>query len=121
MAYFPTATLARERGQNNSLIAQEISILEMRVLAAITANALTITSTDVTTVSINSTTITGSPMTNNDATGESYYKVWKGTTVSTLQTEQMSEVMTHFTSKKYTIVRKKNTTTNDTFYWEINW
>ena len=42
MAYFPTATLARERGQNNSLIAQEISILEMRVLVAIAANALLI-------------------------------------------------------------------------------
>ena len=121
MAYFPTATLARERAQNNSLIAQEISILELRVLAAITANALTITSTHLTTVSINGTTVTGSPMTNNDATGESFYSVWKGTTTSTLQTEQMSEVMTHFTSKKYTIVRKKNTTTNDTFYWEISW
>jgi hypothetical protein len=121
MAYFPTATLARERGQDNSFIAQEISILELRVLAAIAANALTITATDLTTVSINSTTITGSPMTNNNAVGESFYKVWKGTTISTLITEQMSEVMTHFTSKKYTIVRKKNTTTNDTFYWEISW
>ena len=121
MAYFPTATLARERGQDNSLIAQEISILELRVLTAIAANALTTTSTDLTTVTVNSTTITGSPMTNNNTVGESFYKVWKGTIVSTLQTEQMSEVMTHFTSKKYTIVRKKNTTTNDTFYWEINW
>jgi len=121
MAYFPTATLARERGQNNSLIAQEISILELRVLAAIAANALTTTSTDTTTVTIAGTTITGSPITKNDATGESFYSVWKGTTTSTLQTEQMSEVMTHFTSKKYTIVRKKNTTTNDTFYWEISW
>ena len=121
MAYFPTATLARERGQDNSLIAQEISILELRVLTAIAANALTITSTDTTTVTVNSTTITGSPMTNNNTVGESFYSVWKGTTTSTLQTEQMSEVMTHFTSKKYTIVRKKNTTTNDTFYWEISW
>ena len=93
----------------------------MRVLAAIAANALTTTSTDTTTVTIAGTTITGSPMTKNDATGESYYKVWKGTSTSTLKTEQMSEVMSHFTSKKYTIVRKKNTTTNDTFYWEISW
>ena len=116
MAYFPTATLARDRGQNNSLIAQEISILELRVLAAIAANALTTTSTDTTTVTIAGTTITGSPMTKNDATGEAFYSVWKGTTTSTIKTEQMSEVMTHFTSKKYTIVRKKNTTTNDTFY-----
>ena len=99
MAYFPTATLARERGQNNSLIAQEISILELRVLTAIAANALTITSTDTTTVSINSTTITGSPMTNNDAVGESFYKVWKGTTTSTLQTEQMSEVIGMITNE----------------------
>ena len=121
MAYFPTATLARDRGQDNSLIAQEISILELRVLAAIAANALTTTSTDTTTVTIAGTTVTGSPMTKNDATGESFYKVWKGTSTSTLQTEQMSEVMSHFTSKKYTIVRKKNTTTNDTFYWEISW
>ena len=121
MAYFPTATLARDRGQDNSLIAQEISILELRVLAAIAANALTITATDLTTVTVNGTTITGSPMTTNDAVGESFYSVWKGNTTSTLKTEQMSEVMTHFTSKKYTIVRKKNTTTNDTFYWEISW
>ena len=121
MAYFPTATLARERGQDNSLIAQEITILELRVLTAIAANALTITANDTTTVTVNGTTITGSPMTNNDTAGESFYSVWKGTTTSTIKTEQMSEVMTHFTSKKYTIVRKKNTTTNDTFYWEISW
>ena len=65
MAYFPTATLARDRGQDNSLIAQEISILELRVLAAIAANALTTTSTDTTTVTIAGTTVTGSPMTKN--------------------------------------------------------
>jgi len=121
MAYFPTASLARERGQDNSLIAQEISILEMRVLSAIASNALSTTANDTTTVTINGTVVTGSPMTNDDATGEAFYSVWKGNTESTLRSEQMSEVINHFTSKKYTITRKKNTTTNDTFYWEISW
>jgi hypothetical protein len=121
MAYFPTASYARDRGQDNNLIAQEITILELRVLSAIANNALSTTSSDTTTVTINGTVITGSPMTNDDATGEAFYSVWKGNTESTLKSEQMREVMTHFSSKKYTIVRKKNTTTNDTFYWEISW
>ncbi len=121
MAYFPTASYARDRGQDNQLIAQEILILELRVLAAIASNALSTTASDTTTVTINSTVITGSPMTNDDATGEAFYSVWKGNTESTIKTEQMSEVMKHFTDKKYTIVRKKNTTTNDTFYWDISW
>ena len=121
MAYFPTGAQARERSQGNNVLAQQIAIMEVAVITAIASGTFTATISNTSTVSIQGTTITGSPMTNNDATGESYYKVWKGTTVSTLQTEQMSEVMTHFTSKKYTIVRKKNTTTNDTFYWEISW
>ena len=121
MAYFPTASHARDRGQDNQLIAQEILILELRVLAAVASNALSTTATDTTTVTINGTVVTGSPMTNDDATGEAFYSVWKGNTESTLRSEQMSEVMSHFTNKKYTIVRKKNTTTNDTFYWEVSW
>jgi hypothetical protein len=121
MAYFPTASYARDRGQDNNLIAQEITILELRVLSAIANNALSTTSSDTTTVTINATVITGSPMTNDDATGEAFYSVWKGSVESTLKSEQMREVMTHFSSKKYTIVRKKNTITNDTFYWEISW
>lgn len=119
MAYLPTSAQARERAQNNNLIAQQIAIMEVAVLDAIASNALTASISDTSTVSIQGTTITGSPMTDNDTDGLNYYKAWQGTITDAVKTEQMNEVVAHFEGKGYTISRKS--TSGTYFYWYLTW
>ena len=52
MAYFPTGAQARERAQNNNVLAQQISIMEIAVLNAIANSAFAATISDTTTVTI---------------------------------------------------------------------
>lgn len=119
MPYLVNAAGAREQSQGNSVIAQEVFIITLRILAAIAANTLSTTASASTTVTVNGTTITGSIMTNANPLGQSYYQVWRGTTVDATKTEQMNEVVNHFKNLGYTINRKSTTGTE--FYWEILW
>ena len=119
MAYLPTGAQARERAQNNNVIAQQIAIMEVAVLNAVASNAFSATISNTSTVSIQGTTITGSPMTDNDTDGLNYYKAWQGTITDAVKTEQMNEVIAHFEGKGYTIARKSSSGTY--FYWEISW
>ena len=119
MAYFPTGAQARERAQNNNVLAQQISIMEIAVLNAIANSAFAATISDTSTVTIQGTTITGSPMTDNDTDGQNYYKAYQGTITDTVKTEQMNEVIAHFENKGYTIARKRSSGTY--FYWYITW
>lgn len=119
MAFFPSASDAREQAQGNSIIGQEVFILELAVLTAISNTALSVSFGAADTVTINAITITGSIMTNADATGQSYYNVWKNTVTSQVQTEQMDEVIAYFENRGYTISRKS--TTNTEFFWDITW
>ena len=119
MAHFPTSAEAREQAQGNNVIAQQIAIIEISILDAITAGAFTTSITDTSTVSIQGSTITGSPMTDNDALGQDYYKAWQGTTENAVYTEQMNEVIAHFTGKGYTVARKS--TSGSYFYFYITW
>ena len=121
MAFFPTATIANERSQNNIVIASEIYILVMSILTAITQNKTTVTYAYDSTVTINGTQITGSVMTNDDVTGQLYYSVWSGTTDGDVETENMNEVMKFFDDNKYAISRVQNTDTENTFNWVISW
>ena len=73
MAFFPTATQAKDRAQGNLVIAKEVNALEEAVITAISNSAFTAEVTD-------DTTMTNSTPT--DATSESYYKSWKGTTTN---------------------------------------
>lgn len=119
MAVFPTGAQARERAQGNNTLVQQIAIMEVAVLDAITAGTFTAKITDSSTVTIQGATITGSPMTDNDTDGQNYYKVYQGTTTDTVKTEQMNEVIAYFQNKGYTIARKS--TTGTIFFWEITW
>jgi len=119
MAYFPTGAQARERAQNNNVLAQQISIMEIAVLNAIANSAFAATISDTTTVTIQGTTITGSPMTDNDVDGQNYYKAYQGTITDTVKTEQMNEVVAHFQGRGYTITRKSSSGTY--FYWYLTW
>lgn len=125
MANFPTAAQARERGQGNRIITEEIALLEVVILDAIASGLLTkdygglLSDSTASTTTINGTTITASTMTGDNVTGESYYDVWKGTSTDLAKTEQMNEVIAHFENKGFTISRKSNN--NTSFYWSITW
>ena len=121
MAYFPTATQAKERSQGNLVIAKEITAIEQAVITAISNSAFTATVTD-------DTTMTNSTPT--DATSEAYYASWKATTTNAVYDEQMAEVKAHFTDKGYTVSRVKNTSvttgahdgaTGLVFKWSVSW
>lgn len=125
MAFFPTAAQARERGQGNRVILEEIMILELAITDAIVNGNLTLdfggslSDSSVSTILVNGATITASPMTAENATGQSYYSVWKGATTDAAKTEQMLEIAAYFEAKGYTISRRSSNST--TFYWSIFW
>jgi len=125
MAFFPTAAQARERGQGNRVILEEIFLLDLAVTDAIASGALTVdfggalSDSSQSTITVNGATITASPMTAENATGQSYYNVWKGSVTSAAKTEQMREVIAYFEGKGYTISRKSINST--TIYWSISW
>jgi len=125
MAFFPTAAQARERGQGNRVILEEVMLLEIAVTEAIVAGNLTIdfggalTDSSVSATTISGTSVSASTMTAENATGQSYYNVWKGTITDAAKTEQMREVIVWFEGKGYTISRKSSNST--TFYWQLTW
>jgi len=121
MANFPTAAQARERGQGNRIITEEIMLLELAILDSVSSGALevefgdSLSDSTQSTILVNGTTVTASPMTD-DAT---YYNVWKETSTDAAKTEQMKEVIDHFQAKGYTISRRSSN--NTTLYWLISW
>jgi S-adenosylmethionine synthetase len=116
---FLSATQARQQGQNNDVITQEIAIISLRIVDAIAANQLSTTVNAETTVIVNGITVTGSIMTNADETGESYYRVWQGAVTDSVKLTQMSKVIEYFAARGYNIVRISTTGTE--FYWSIAW
>ena len=124
MASFPTAAQARERGQNNRVIREEIFLIELNVLDAIANNLLTVdfggslSDSSASTTQVNGTTVTASEMTA-DNTGGGCYNVWKTTTTDATKTEAMAEVISYFANKGFTISRKSGNST--TFYWSLSW
>jgi hypothetical protein len=116
---FPSAVQARQQGSDNSVITQEIAIIGLRILDAISANQLNTLVSASTTVTINGVVITGSIMTNDDSTGAEYYDVWQNRAIDAAKQEQMSKVIDYFTRQGYNIVRISTTGTE--FYWSISW
>lgn len=54
-------------------------------------------------------------------TSRLYYQVWQGLIKDRALQIQMDQVEKYFKDLNYSIVRKTNTSTNNTFYWEIKW
>lgn len=122
MAIFPTASEARDRADNDSVINSQIEIIKLAILNAIAANTFTTSVTHNSTVTINGTTITGSPMTMDNATGLAYWNVWQGNTTDDVKKAQMDAVIGYFEGLKYSITRlTANGTTNSIFYWKVSW
>lgn len=62
-------------------------------------------------------TVSFTPM----ATNTLYYQVWQNLLTDRAKSAQMAAVIQYFTDLGYTIVQKLNTTTNNTFFWDILW
>jgi formylmethanofuran dehydrogenase subunit B len=122
MAIFPTASEARDRADNDSIINSQVEIIKLAILNAIASYTFTTNVTHTSTVSINGTTITGSPMTMDNATGLAYWNVWQGNTTDSVKKAQMDAVISYFEGLKYSITRLTATgTTNSIFYWKLSW
>lgn len=50
-----------------------------------------------------------------------YYSVWTGVTEDRKKAYEFAQVVNHFQDLGYNIVAKQNTTTTNTFYWEVYW
>jgi hypothetical protein len=107
MIVFPTAKDARDGSRNNLKIYDEIRFIEQAILAAIGEGLLIVQ-------------IKTSPMTNVE-TGIPYYATLFEDANDRSLAEQMNIVEKNFVDLGYTVVRKQNTVTGNTFYWEILW
>lgn len=56
-----------------------------------------------------------------DPESVTYYNVWIGQTEDRKKSYEFAQVINHFQGLGYNIVAKQNTTTTNTFYWEIYW
>ena len=64
---------------------------------------------------------TGTTMTGNDATGQAYFNVWKGSVTDKVKEDQLKQVILHFEAHGYTIYRNTNATITTIFDWKIEW
>lgn len=110
---------ARNWGRDNDTITQEIMIIALAIADATTQFNLSTTVQFDTTVTINGIVITGSIMTNNDATGLTYYNVFSGATTDTKLSEQMSTVTKYFEKYNYAITR--TSTNGSSITWNLSW
>ena len=99
-----TATEARAKAQNDVTIFTEIRNIEDAVLSAISSGDYSVDVTDtVMTLSV------------------TYCNVWQGVIDDRAKYIQMSQVVTYFTDLGYSIERRKNADTGNTFKWIISW
>ena len=111
-----TATEARAKSQNDSVIFNEIRDIEDAILTAV---GLGLYDTDVigTTMTATSTAGTPAPIAN----ARLYFSVWHGTIDDRAKFIQMGQVITYFTDLGYSIERRTNAITGDTFKWIVSW
>jgi hypothetical protein len=113
---FMTATEARNKARSDSTILHEIRLMEQKVMTDAAAGLLSSTIAYNTTISND----TGTTMTD-DATGQAYFNVWKGSATDKVKEDQMKQVVLHFESHGYTIYRNTNATITTIFDWKIEW
>ena len=107
-----TATQARAKSQNDSLVFNEIRDIEDAILTAISNGIYEAT------VSGTGMTATVSP---NSLTAMVYFNIWQGSIDDRAKYLQMGQVITYFTDLGYSIERRTNALTGNTFKWVISW
>ena len=101
---FVTATDARTKSRNNTVIHSEITSIENAVYANIDAGVLY--------ANVNNSTMTNSNV---------YYYVWNGTTTDPTKLDQINYVKKYFTDLGYGVNIKTNTSSNNTITWNVSW
>jgi mevalonate pyrophosphate decarboxylase len=99
-----TAAQARSKAQNDLVIFNEVRDIELSILTASADGDYEVTLTD--------TAMT---------TASTYYNVWRGNTSDRAKEKQMAVIVQYFADLGYTIDRKTNPTTGNTFSWTIYW
>lgn len=99
-----TATQARNKAQNDLVIFNEVRSIELAVLTA-SANG------EYEAIVTNTTMSTAS----------TYFNVWRGNASDRAKEKQMATIIQYFTDLGYTIERKTNASTGNTFNWTIYW
>lgn len=107
-----TATQARAKSQNDSLIFNEVRDIEDAILSAIDSG-------------LYEANVTGTAMTAT-VSPESliaiqYFNTWQGTIDDRAKYLQMGQVITYFTDLGYSIERRTNSLTGNTFKWVLSW
>ncbi len=111
-----TATEARAKAQNDSVIFNEIRDIEDAILSAASAGDY---DTTVSGTTMTATATTGSPTPISIA--RVYFNVWQGSVDDRAKYVQMGKIITYFTDLGYSIERRTNSTTGDTFTWIVSW
>lgn len=111
-----TATEARAKSQNDSIIFNEIRDIEDAILTAVNAGDY---DADVTGTTMTATSTVGTPAP--IAAARVYFNVWQGSVDDRAKFIQMGQVITYFTDLGYSIERRTNSTTGDTFKWILSW
>lgn len=111
-----TATEARAKAQNDSVIFKEIRDIEDAILTAAAAGEYDATVSG-TTMTATSTAGMPTPI----SVARVYFNVWQGSVDDRAKFIQMGKVITYFTDLGYSIERRTNSTTGDTFTWIVSW
>lgn len=111
-----TAAEARAKAQNDSVIFKEIRDIEDAILTAAAAGDYDVTVSG-TTMTATSTVGTPTPI----SLARVYFNTWQGSVDDRAKFIQMGKVITYFTDLGYSIDRRTNPTTGDTFIWLVSW
>ena len=109
-----TAAEARAKAQNDSVIFNEIRDIEDAILTAATAGDY-----DTTVKGTTMTAEVGTPPVVQKA--RVYFNTWQGSVDDRAKFIQMGKVITYFTDLGYSIERRTNSVTGDTFIWIVSW
>ena len=110
------AAEARAKSQNDSVIFNEVRDIEDAILSSVSSG-------------LYDTTVSGTTMTATDTAGSPapiaiariYFTTWQGAIDDRAKFIQMADVVTYFTDLGYSIERRTNPLTGDTFVWKISW
>ena len=106
-----TASQARTRSRNDRAIFDETRDIESSILDSVDLGNYDVI-------------VTGTLMTDAGAgiaTAREYYSTWTALDVSRTRQVQMDSVINYFNNIGYSIERRLNTTTGDTFQWYVAW
>lgn len=108
---FPLASDARNGARNNIFIFDEVTKIQINILAAIGNGKYSVV--------ISNTSMTISP------TGQVYFKVWQNLAVTNVDvdvlTDQMNQVINFFSTLGYSIVQLQSSVDPTLFVWSIQW